>query len=182
MYKPNQRKVRVDVLAVAGWVSGTFHVAARTTLLAALNRTSEFLPLTDVISDPDAPVIGFLAIRRSAIVLVVPGPEELERPAVAQPGTYERLTLQCHLAESTVTGSVPVLSGLRASDFLEACAQFVVLSDCTLDGDGPARSMSQAILNASHVLAVMEVRTPATAADAEPSRELVGASSGRSRD
>ena len=181
MYKPNQRKIRVEVLAVAGWVSGTFHVAARTTLLAALNRTSEFLPLTDVISDPDAPSISFLAIRRTAMVLVVPGPDELERPAVAQPGSYERLTLQCHLADGTVTGSVHVLSGLRASDFLEACPQFVVLSDCTLDGDGPPRTWAQALLNSSHVLAVMEVRKPAADPGDETSRELVGAASGRGR-
>ena len=156
-YKPSQRRVRVDLLAIAGWISGTLHVPFKNSALATFNRKSEFLPMTDASAAPGEPPIHFLAMRRSAIVLAVPSEEELERPVAPQIGTHAHLNVRFHLHDSSVEGTVEALASLRISDFLETNPGFVVMSDCTLDEGGDVRRFSQLIVNTAHVLAVTEV-------------------------
>ena len=155
-YKPSQRRVHVDLLAIAGWISGTLHVPLKNSLLATFNRKSEFLPMTDARPDPCEPPIGFLAMRRSAIVLVVPSDEELERPVSAQLGTHAQLHVRFHLHDAIVEGTVEALASLRISDFLETNPGFIVMSACTLEEGGNVKRFPQLLVNAAHVLAVTE--------------------------
>ena len=109
-------------------------------------------------TEPGEPPIGFLAMRRSAIVMVVPSDEELERPLATQPGTHERLHVRLHLQDVTIEGSVEALASLRISDFLEPNGGFLALSECTLEEGASVKRFAQLLVNAAHVLAVAEVK------------------------
>ena len=149
--------VRVDLLSIAGWISGTLHVPLRSSMVATLNRRAEFLPLTDATPAPGEPPLAFVALRRSAIMLVLPGPLELERPAIVQPGSHEQLHLRCHLHALTVDGTIEALASLRISDYLETNRGFIALSNCTIEEGDEVRHLPQVLVNCTHVLAVTEV-------------------------
>jgi hypothetical protein len=171
MYKPNQRRVKVDVLATAGWVTGTMHVPVKTCLAAALNRKGQFIALTDVMTDPCAPRLAFLALRRDAIMLVIPDAEGLDRVATVQPGSHHDALVRCFFASAVAEGHTQVLDGLRVSDFLETNPGFITLTGCdvtTQDGDRRPGT-SHVIVNTSHVLAVTEITC------GEETEELTGA-------
>ena len=172
MYKPNQRRVKVDILATAGWVTGTMHVPIKTCLAAALNRKGQFVSLTDVVTDRCAPRLPFLAVRREAIMAVIPQADELDRVAVVQPGSFHGAVVRCYFAEAVAEGHTQILDGLRVSDFLETNPGFITLSDCDLttqDGDRRAGA-THVIVNTAHVLAVTEI-----AASGDETEELMGA-------
>lgn len=155
-YRPSQRKVHVELLAVPGWLSGIVHVPARTTLAGTFNRRSEFIPLTDATPDPGAQPLEFIAVRRQAIILVVPDAEEAQRGGHAPPGHYEPMHLRCHLHDVTVEGTVEALASLRLSDFLETNAGFITMHDCTLEDNGRTQRYPLLLVNTRHVLAVTE--------------------------
>ncbi len=176
MYKPHQRQVAVDILTAAGWVSGVMHVPAKTSLTAALNKRTQFVPLTHVNEgeSPDSPT--FLALRRESIIAVVPREAEKDEHAYVAPGLLDRAGMRCLLADGCVEGTASVLGGQRLSDFLETNAGFVPLCAATVViGSEDARTgMPLVILNLSHVLAVTEVE-PAPSSDTAPPREAVAA-------
>jgi len=176
VYKPNQRQVRVDVLAAAGWVTGTLHVPSKSSLVAYMNKKAEFLPLTQVPLDPDAPPLGFLALRRQAILLVMPSMDDSEGHGGSQVGNYVQARLRCLFKEATVMGTAQILGGLRVSDFLETNPGFITLVDCSrvADGGRSEEGIPYLIVNASHMLAVADL-TPARAVK-EAVGDLVGAS------
>ena len=170
MYKPSQRRVHIDVLATAGWISGTFHVPVKNSLVATLNKKGEFLSLTQVATGEDAPVLDFLALRREAIMLVIPEADDIERHASLPPGHYEHARVRCILADATVEGTIQMLASLRISDFLETNPGFFLLSDASLslhDGQRHER-VPHLIVNTTHVLAVSDPI-------GRPVPELVGA-------
>lgn len=159
MYKPNQRQIQIEILAAAGWVAGTLHVAERSSLLAFLNKKAEYLPLTDVPLSADEEPMDFLALRRAAAHLVVPEPEDIERHPCVQPGTLDLCRLRCLFADATVEGTIRILSGQRVSDFLETNPGYFLLSDCLLQvgSDPPREHVPHVIVNAAHLLAVADL-------------------------
>jgi hypothetical protein len=175
MYKPNQRTVRVDLLAIAGWVTGTLHVPLMSSLVAYLNKKAEFMPLTDVPLDEDAPALEFLALRRQAIRLVIPDADDIEQHLGGQTGTFTRFRVRCILADASVEGTIQALASLRVSDFLETSPGFILLSDCSLSSDqGRCETgIRYLVVNTNHVLAVVELVK--ASAPALPDLEPVGA-------
>jgi hypothetical protein len=174
MYKPQQRRVKVDVMAAAGWVSGVLHVPLKTSLVATLNRKSQFLPLTDVITEKGAPPLDFLAVRRDAMLLVVPEDDDLTRHPAGQPAASAHARVRCLLPDATVEGTTAILPGLRVSDVLETSPGFLLLEDCVLataEARHPAH-LPHVIVNTGHVLAVAELGRKKAAIE---SGDLVGA-------
>ena len=152
MYKPNQRQVEVEMLASAGWVSGTIHVPERSALLAFLNKKAEFMPMHPADGDSE-----FLAMRRQAIILLVPEASDIDdRGSV---GTFQACRIRCLFPEAVVEGTIQVLGGQRMTDFLESNSGFFLLSDCSLSSDdGHAQSgVAHVIVNSQHILAVADL-------------------------
>lgn len=156
MYKPSQRQVQVDMLAAPGWVSGRIHVPERSALLPFLNKKSEYLPMTGL---PGGEPGGFLAMRRQAIILMLPDPRDINSHGCIQPGTFEPCVVRCMLPAMTVEGTIQVLSGQRMSDFLETSPGFFLLSDCTLTSDDGhvQEGVPHVIVHAQHLLAVADL-------------------------
>lgn len=159
MYKPNQRQVRIDILAGPGWVTGTLHVPGRTSLLACFNKEQEFLALTQVPLDSSEPPMDFLALRRSAVRIVIPDASDIDDHASFQPGSFDQARLRCILGDATVEGTIDILTGQRVSDFLETSRGFILLSDCSVTSDGGAAQehVPHVIVNAAHLLAVADL-------------------------
>ena len=156
MYKPSQRQVSVEMLASAGWVTGTIHVPERSALLAFLNKRAEFMPMTEVTGGKPG---EFLAMRRQAVVVLVPDARDVEEHPCVQPGTFEACRVRCLFPAMTVEGTIQVLSGQRMSDFLETNPGFFLLSDCVLASDeGHVQSgIEHVIVNSGHLLAVADL-------------------------
>ena len=156
MYKPSQRHVSVEMLASAGWVTGTIHVPERSALLAFLNKRSEFMPMTEVTGGNAG---EFLAMRRQAVVLLLPDAHDMDEHPWLQPGSFEPCRVRCLFPTMSVEGTIQVLGGQRMSDFLESNPSFFQLSDCTLASeDGHAQSgIPHVIVNAGHLLAVADL-------------------------
>jgi hypothetical protein len=148
----------VEVLAVAGWVGAVVHVPAKTSLAATLNKKAEFLALTEVVPEPGADVVPFLAIRRQAILLMVPSAADVDLYSGAQHGVHGELRITCLLQHASVEGTVRALAGQRVSDFLETNAGFVLLSNCSLTSDqgGDREGLPYVFVNMCHVMGVME--------------------------
>jgi hypothetical protein len=176
MYKPNQRRVRIEAMTVAGWVDGTLHVALKTTLLAAVNRDCHFLPLTEVNQGTPASHEDFLALRREAIHLLVPQPDGSDPHAGGLTGQLDAARVKCLLPQATVEGTTPMLGGQRVSDYLETSPGFIALADCELvPAEGERRVRVPCILvNTAHVLGVTEVKTSRTRETEPIGAELVG--------
>lgn len=175
MYKPNQRTVRVDLLAIAGWVTGTLHVPLMNSLVAYLNKKAEFMALTDVPLDEGAAPLEFLALRRQAIRLVMPDAHDIDQHLGAQPGNFGKARVRCILADASVEGTIQALAGLRVSDFLETSPGFILLSDCSLTSEhGRCEAgIRYLLVNTNHVLAVAELTKGGSAP--LPDLEPVGA-------
>jgi hypothetical protein len=155
MYKPSQRKVEIEMLASAGWVSGTLHVPERSALLAFFNKKSEFMPM-----HAGAPgEQEFLALRRQSLMLVIPDPADIDEHGCVQPGTFETCRIRCLFPGGSVEGTIQILSGQRMSDFLETNPGFFLLSECTLAcDDGHAQSgVPHVLVNSQHLLAVSDL-------------------------
>lgn len=167
MYKPSQRRVPVEILAAAGWVSGILHVPAKTPLVSFLNKESTFLPLTGVPADPSTPEMDFLAVRRLAVLLVIPHPIDIELHPHAPPGRHVDVRLRCLFAAAQVEGTASVLGGQRASDFLETSPDFIPLEGCGVTSDDGPRDeeFPHVIVNAKHVLAVADLSRPRSQAE-----------------
>ena len=175
MYKPNQRTVRVDLLAIAGWVTGTLHVPLKSSLAAYLNKNAEFMPLTQVPLDENAPPLEFLALRRQAILLVLPDADDVDQHLGGQTGSFDRSRVRCIFPDASVEGTIQLLAGLRVSDFLETSPGFIVLSDCSLTSEqGRCETgIRHLIVNTTHLLAVAELTK--TGSPSRPGLEPVGA-------
>lgn len=156
MYKPSQRQVQVEMLAAPGWVSGRIHVPERSALLPFLNKKGEYLPMTGL---GGAEGGDFLAMRRQAVILMVPDASDIEAHPFTQPGSFEPCRVRCILPHVTVEGTIQVLGGQRMSDFLETNPGFIQVSDSTLIPDeGAAQSgIPHVMVNAHHLMAVVDL-------------------------
>jgi hypothetical protein len=154
MYKPNQRLVEVEMLAQAGWVTGTIHVPERSALLAFLNKDAAFMPVTTAGEGGE-----FLAVRRKAVVMLIPEPGDVDDHPCVQPGVLESCRIRCLFDGASVEGTIQVLSGQRMSDYLESNPGFFLLSECTLAfEDGRVQSeVAHVVVSSEHLLAVTDL-------------------------
>ena len=129
-YHPPQREVSALVLSVSRWLRATFHLPQRHAFDDHLGKGRSFYPLTDVAFTADS-TIPFLALRASAVHVVVPAVDEkdllLSSPAGARPRE-----VSCYLENLAVHGRLDLLPGVRTSDFLAHQEGFITLRACRI--------------------------------------------------
>jgi hypothetical protein len=128
---PPQNPVPVFVFTPAGWIHGVFHVPTVKNLLSFLNTQDEILKLTDAVLPGTKQAQPFLALHKSATLLVVPqhGLEALKLdPSIA--ASRERRLVTCLLSLGSIHGHLDVADTVRTSDFLLRNASFFDLYQC----------------------------------------------------
>lgn len=164
-YRPPLRVIPVRVLTPSGWLRGSFHVPRFLSLLEFLAQDAPFLALTGVAVLGSPEELPFVAIRRSAALLVLPACDEKEL-LLPSPGAARSRRVVCVLACGAVTATVAVEQPLRLSDWLAREAGFLVLRDVDL---GAARTQAPlALANAGALQAVAELP-----AEAQPSADVL---------
>ena len=155
---PAHQKFGARLFTPSGWVVGTLHVLQSMSLFDFLNDTRGFYRLTNV-SLPDQPeTLGFMALQRSAVLLVVPGDEAHVRGSV--PVSHVRHEVTCVFPGGLVMGRLALPANLRVSDELMQSPDFFVLDDCTVGLDGSSEPVMEAepmvIVQASEMFGVAE--------------------------
>lgn len=164
-YRPDQRQPKVQILTRGGWVSGTLHVPAKNAMVDYMNRPQEFFRMTDVsLQGRDAP-LPFLALHRSAMMLLVP-PADEEVLEQRTGGPWETKPVTCLLEFGVVDGTIDVHQGIRVSDFFQNRQGFVLIEEARLllAGRGPdpvpAVKEERMVIHTACILGVSDVVPP----------------------
>ncbi len=158
--RPQLRKVPVDVLTDLGWLNGTLHVPSHLALTEFLALGSHALKLTGARVPDEAERLAFVALRRDAVVLVVPG--LAEEGAAEASGYTTDLQVACLLPMGMLRGTLRVIYNLRLSDHLQQAGHLVTLNRCLLAPYGGtanspgARGLQTAIVNLNHAMGISE--------------------------
>jgi len=158
--RPEHKRLAARIYTPSGWIVGNFHVPQGRQLLPFLNETKQFFTLTDVQLPGHTRPLSFLAVQRSATILVVPA--EAENIGGDVTGVATTHQVSCLLHGGLLMGALRLPSTVRVSDHLMATAQFFLLRDCTIGLDDPQRGGSVeatrlVLVNASRLVGVAEV-------------------------
>ena len=159
--RPRLRKVPIEALTGLGWLSGTLHVPTHLALSEFLALGSQPLKLTDAQVPNEADRLAFLALRRDAVVLAVPGLAEEGEGAETSAYT-SALQVACLLPMGMLRGTLRVIYNLRLSDHLQQTGHLLTLHRCLLAPYGGtanspgARGLHAAIVNLNHALGISE--------------------------
>ncbi len=132
-YEPEQRKISAQILTRAGWLSGTFHVPLKQSMLEYLNHSDLFYKLTDV-ELPYGMSVEFFALQRNSVSLVVPLVEESELALNHPTGDHVRREISCLLDSGALDATLGILKDIRVSDYLHTHAGFCVMRNCKTHG------------------------------------------------
>jgi len=128
--RPIQTAIPVIVFTPSGFIRGTLHLPAVKTLPSFLNAQDEILKLTDAVLPGSDQVHPFLALHKSAILLVVPQ-EGVEIPKPATGAVNRELRpVTCLLSLGSIRGHLDVPENLRTSDFLLRNPGFIEFHQC----------------------------------------------------
>jgi hypothetical protein len=149
-----QKKIPSRIYTPSGFILGTFHVAEEQSLVTHL-ETNDFFTLTDVTLPRQSRPLAFLALQRSATILVVPSGEDAD-PTRAEGVVHQ---VSCLLHGGVVMGALRLPASQRVSDHLMGTKGFVVLRDCTIgvDESGRVEATQVALVNARAVVGVAEM-------------------------
>lgn len=149
-----QKKIPSRIYTPSGFILGTFHVSERQSLVSHL-ESNDFFTLTDVTLPRQSRPLPFLALQRSATLLVVPSGAE---PVTGIEGGVVH-QVSCLLSGGVVMGALRLPDKERVSDHLMGTKGFVVLRDCTIgvDESGRVEATQVALVNARAVVGVAEM-------------------------
>jgi hypothetical protein len=164
-YRPPQRVIPARVLTSSEWLRGDFHLPRFLSMLEFLGQESPYLALTGVVTASGREELPFVAVRRSAALLVLPCCEE-RLLLLAAPRAVRPRRVVCMLPCGAITATVVVESPLRLSDWLALQSGFVVLRDVELGQ--PGASAPIALVNAGALLTVAELP-----AEVQPSADVI---------
>ena len=159
--RPRLRKVPIEALTALGWLNGTLHVPSHLALSEFLALGSQPLKLTDAQVPNEADRLAFVALRRDAVMLAVPGLAEEGESAEASAYT-SALQVACLLPMGMLRGTLRVIYNLRLSDHLQQTGHLLTLHRCLLAPYGGtanspgARGLHAAIVNLNHALGISE--------------------------
>ena len=144
-----------------GWLVGTLHLPEKLPLLEFLNAASQTsFAMTDVVlGETNLP---FLALQRHSVIVVLTEPDELIENIERSSARTTIHSVSCFFEKGMVMGSLMLPSGTRVSDELLASPGFFVVGRCTIGIDADETQMEahvQALLNATHVVGVAEMKT-----------------------
>jgi hypothetical protein len=159
--RPRLRRVPIEALTGLGWLNGTLHVPSHLALSDFLALGSQPLKLTEAQVPNEADRLGFVALRRDALVLVAPA--LAEEGEGAEPSAYTTdLQVACLLPMGILRGTLRVIHNLRLSDHLHQTGHLLTLHRCLLAPYGGtanspgARGIHSAIVNLNHALGISE--------------------------
>lgn len=128
--RPLQTAIPVIVFTPSGFIRGTLHLPTVKNLPSFLNSQDEILKLTDAVLPGSDQVHPFLALHKSAIILVVPQ-ESVEIPKVTLgAGNREFRPVTCLLSLGSIRGNLDLPENLRTSDFLLRNPGFIEFHQC----------------------------------------------------
>lgn len=164
-YHPPQRAISALVLSVSRWLRATFHLPQRHGFDDHLRKGRSFFPLTEVAFAADAQ-LPFLALRASAVQVVVPEAQEKELMLSSPAGAVSR-DVSCYLENLAVHGKLDLLPAVRTSDFLAHQEGFITLRGCRIVPAVPGlpEPVPVVLVNALSIVGVAEE------AEAEEARE-----------
>jgi hypothetical protein len=160
--RPSLQRLPVDILTTLGWLNGTLHLPGHLPLEEHLALGRHDLKLTSVSIPNEAERLRFLALRREAVVVVIP---PLDNGQDEDPGAAAFTTTRdvaCLLPGWMLRGTLRLFSGLRLSDHLQLQGRLVTLRHCLLAPYGAtaqseqARALPMAIINLDHVVGFSE--------------------------
>ncbi|MBK8792783.1 MAG: hypothetical protein IPN59_06410 [Holophaga sp.] len=127
---PPQTPFPAVVFTASGFIRGIFHPPAVKSLRNFLNSSDELLKLTQVVLPGSGQVHPFLALHKSAVLLVVPqGTSELPASEGNQ-APRERRLVTCLLSLGSIQGYLETPENIRTSDFLLHNPGFLELTEC----------------------------------------------------
>ena len=127
---PPQSPLPVVVFTPSGFIRGVFHLPAVKNLRSFLNTGDEILKLTQAVLPGSAQVHPFLALQKSAVLLVVPqGGAEPPRNDASRV-LRERRLVTCLLSLGSIQGYLETPEHIRTSDFLLHNPGFLELKEC----------------------------------------------------
>jgi hypothetical protein len=128
--RPTQTFIPVIVFTPSGFIRGTLHLPAVKTLPSFLNAQDEILKLTEAVLPGSDQVHPFLALHKSAVILVIPqeGVELPKSGPSAMPRELRPVT--CLLSLGSIRGHLDVPENLRTSDFLLRNTGFIEFHEC----------------------------------------------------
>jgi hypothetical protein len=153
-----RKQVPSRIFTQAGWIIGTFHLSLDEDLPTHLNR-SEFFTLTEVKLPHQMRPLPFMALQRTATILVLPGDPSVVPEAPAGTVVHQ---VSCLLEGGVVMGALRLPRDLRVSDHLIGASRFFVLRDCTVgldrtSGTPSVEAASAALVSAQRVVGVAEM-------------------------
>ncbi len=153
-----RKQVPSRIFTPGGWIVGTFHLAMGEEMLAHLDR-SQFFTLTEVKLPHQNRPLPFLALQRTATILVLPGDASVVRDASPETEVHQ---VSCLLEGGVVMGALRLPKDVRVSDHLMGTSRFFVLRDCTVGLDRTAGTHSveaapAALVSARRVVGVAEM-------------------------
>ena len=156
------QRLPIDILTTLGWLNGTLHLPCHLPLEEhlALGRTDLKLTGVSVPNEPDR--LRFLALRREAVVVVVPPLANGRDDGPASDAFTTTREVACLLPGWMLKGTLRLFTGLRLSDHLQLQGRLVTLRHCLLAPYGAtaqsdhARALPTAIINLDHAIGFSE--------------------------
>jgi hypothetical protein len=130
MLHPPQRIVPLVVFTPSGYIKGNCHISVALSLRSFLNSGEEILKLTDAVLPGSSDSHPFLALQKSAALLVVPGSPDKEVGSNRIPRSQEGRLTTCLLSLGSIRGWMEVPEAVRTSDFLSRNPWFLAFHDC----------------------------------------------------
>lgn len=127
---PTQNHIQVLVFTPSGWIRGVVHVPEVQNLFSFLNTSDEILKITDAVLPGTTAPHPFLALQKSAVLLVVPQPGQDLGKVENSPVPKERRLVTCLLTLGSIRGRLDVPEARRTSDFLIRSPRFIELHQC----------------------------------------------------
>jgi len=157
--RPEQRKVTARIYTPSGWILATFHVPTGQGFTDFLNASKDFFALTEVQLPRQTKPLAFLALQRTAAILLMPEDREIGEP---EDGSVTH-QVSCLLEGGVLMGALRLPESMRVSDHLmDRSSRFLVLRDCTVGldaagGNASVEAASVAIVNSGRVVGVSEM-------------------------
>lgn len=147
------------------WLAGRICTPPKRNLLDHLNGDESFLRLREVASPEQSERLAFIALRRDAIDILIPDPDQDSLEPVPI-GNFVMRSLRCLLPIGLLEGKLSVLEKIRVSDFLMRCPPFIALSGCSLRLTHPERAP---LAPGSHPIVIVNTRRVIGISDLAPS-------------
>ena len=121
----------------------TFSLPPIQGFLDFLNQAKSFIKMSSVVL-PDGTAASFLAVPRSAALVVVPDPEDSNLQARGLAGATTAHKVLCLFGAGVLEGTLDITGNLRVSDYLMQHSDFIGLRDAVIrfstPGDVPSDS------------------------------------------